>query len=289
MKVIDFKKYAAWRIKKGCIVSMQIGISSACFYPMETLDSLKLLGEHGVKMSEIFMNSFSELKKEYVNELFAVKDYYGMQIPSIHPFTSEFEPFMFFTDYKSRVDDALDFYKQYFEAGERLGAKFLVFHGDKKGSKTSIETYAERYSRLYELGKSYSITVCQEDVPRCRCSNIEFILELKRLLGDNLAFVADFKQAIRSGMDVEEMIKAMGKNLCYVHASDSSKDCDCLAPSKGNADFEKLIGMLIKYTNVQDMMIELYSKNFSGIDEVVDSLGFLKEKAAIAESRAQIL
>lgn len=257
---------------------MKTGISSSCFYPKDTCESLKLLGEHGVKNSEIFLNTFSELDDSYVSELEKVKEYYGMNIPSIHPFTSGIEPMLFFTEYKKRLLDGLDLYSRYFEAAQRLGAKILVFHGDKKGSPTSNEIYAERYLALYELGQKYSVTVCQEDVPRCKCSDIEFILDMKRYLGEKVAFTADFKQAIRSGMDVEEMIRAMGDRLLHVHISDSAPGQDCLAPSKGNADFDKLLGLLVECSNAQNIMIELYSKNFSGIDELIDSLDFLNKK-----------
>lgn len=52
---------------------MRAGISSSCFYPTDTLESLKLLGEHGVLNSEIFLNTFSELKDDYTDELCRVK------------------------------------------------------------------------------------------------------------------------------------------------------------------------------------------------------------------------
>ena len=257
---------------------MQTGISSACFYPKQPHESLELLGSHGVKNSEIFLNTFSELKSDYILKLKEIKEYYGMKIPSIHPFTSEFEPFLFFTGYEKRTEDALDFYKAYFEAAQCLGAEYFIFHGDKKQSFSEEGVYAERYLMLYELGKKYGVTVCQENVPRCRCSSIEFISNMKRQLGENVAFVADFKQAIRSGMDIEEMIRTMGKQLVHVHISDSTDECDCLAPSKGNADFDRLLSAILKYASVENIMIELYSKNFKTVDEVVDSLDFLNKK-----------
>ncbi len=264
---------------------MKTGVSSACFYPMETLESLKLLGEHGVKNSEIFFNTFSELKPNYIKELCAVKSAYGMQTASVHPFTSGFEPFMFFTDYHGRVEDSLELYKYYFEAAQRLNAEFFVFHGDRKGSSATTELYAERYSMLYDLGQSYSVTVCQENVPRCRCSNIDFILDLKRVLGDKVAFTADFKQAIRADMDIEEMICAMGKQLKHVHISDSDAEHDCLAPSKGNADFDRLLSALMEYSSAENIIIELYSKNFSGINELVNSMSFLNLKLLSLEKK----
>lgn len=198
-----------------------------------------------------------------------------MYIPSIHPFTSGMEPMMFFSEYERRIDDGLELYKKYFETAQKLGAGILVFHGDKKDSAISVGEYAERYSKLYELGKSYNVTVCQENVPRCRCSNIGFISELKRVLGDDVKFVADFKQAIRSEMDVGEMIRAMGKNLLHVHISDSTDRCDCLAPSKGTADLKGLLKLIEECSSAQNAMIELYSHNFSGIDEVIASLQYL--------------
>lgn len=43
------------------------GVSSACFFPLETADSVKILSEWHIPNIEIFFNSFQELKDGYLN------------------------------------------------------------------------------------------------------------------------------------------------------------------------------------------------------------------------------
>ena len=66
---------------------MQIGISSSCLYPMQTEEALRTVGELGAKTAEIFFNSYSELKKPLLNEIKNIKEYYGINVRSIHPFS----------------------------------------------------------------------------------------------------------------------------------------------------------------------------------------------------------
>ena len=40
---------------------MNIGASSSCFYPLETEKSLLLVGKAGIRITEVFFNSPSEL------------------------------------------------------------------------------------------------------------------------------------------------------------------------------------------------------------------------------------
>ena len=46
---------------------MNFGASIACFYPMDTELSLRKIGELGIKNTEIFFNTFSELEVAYFN------------------------------------------------------------------------------------------------------------------------------------------------------------------------------------------------------------------------------
>ena len=48
---------------------MVTGISTSCFYPLETEKALALLVEAGAKNGEVFLNSFSELEEPYLRAL----------------------------------------------------------------------------------------------------------------------------------------------------------------------------------------------------------------------------
>ena len=45
---------------------MKIGLSTGCFFPQETDKALERAGKLGVKYAEIFFNTHSELKEEYL-------------------------------------------------------------------------------------------------------------------------------------------------------------------------------------------------------------------------------
>ena len=121
-----------------------IGVSTACFYPMKTEDPLKLLGESGFEIAEVFLNSFSELEDGYLYELRRIAEYYGMRISSVHPFTCFPEGFLLFSEYERRFQDGVEFYKRYCNAANILGGKFIVPHGDGERNKLPIELVAER-------------------------------------------------------------------------------------------------------------------------------------------------
>ena len=53
---------------------MRIGISTASLYPMRTEEALLFLCKNGVKVTEIFFNSFDELKPENVRRLKCTAD-----------------------------------------------------------------------------------------------------------------------------------------------------------------------------------------------------------------------
>ena len=50
-------------------IFVNIGASSACFYPLETEKSIVRAGETGVKTIEIFMNADSEFEPAFVKNM----------------------------------------------------------------------------------------------------------------------------------------------------------------------------------------------------------------------------
>lgn len=255
---------------------MDFGVSTACYYPLYTELAFETLAKAGVKIQEIFFNSPCELQKEYVGDLCKLKDAYGVQVPSIHPFTSGFEPFLLFSGYSRRFYDGLAFYERYLEAAEALGAHILVIHGDRKESRIPNTLYFERFSMLVELGRKYGVTVCQENVCRCKSFDPAFIREMKRELGEDAAFVLDVKQCVRAGVDVFDMLAAMGEKMFHLHISDHTDGQDCLAPGKGDFDTARLLRELPP--SVGSVVIELYRCNFEGEAELLTSLQFLESE-----------
>ena len=240
---------------------MRFGISSSCFYPLETERSLELIGQTGAKLTEVFFNAPSELHGPLLRELCDIRDRFGMQIAAIHPFMSFAEDFYLFSDYERRFFDSLDFYKYFFSAGQALGASLFVLHGARH-LHIEKERYAERLFRLNETAKPFGLRVAHENVVHYVGESPGFMAFLQKHLGDDFQMVLDLKQARRAGEDPFAFIDRVGKSIVHVHISDGDDLHDCLPPGTGTFDFSRLFSALDSIGYNGAYMIELYRRNF---------------------------
>jgi sugar phosphate isomerase/epimerase len=254
---------------------MFIAISTACLYPLQTEKSMQALLEQGFRHFELFANSESEFGCEFIELLKGKLNRYAADVYSVHLFTSGFEPVMFFSNYKRRLDDSIEQYKRYFSAAKKLGASVVVLHGDRFEGVLDVEEYCERFSMLTKAAKDEGVIIAQENVSRCKSRSVQFIKSMREIAGDgSFKFVLDLKQAIRSQADPFEMLNAMGTDIINVHISDSDREHDCLLPGKGNFDFDRLLVKLGELGYKGPLIIEVYRQNFIHLDEVVESLQF---------------
>lgn len=255
---------------------MKIGMSSSCLYPMTVEDSLKTVGELGAKTAEIFFNSYCELKKPIINELRAIKDYYSMDIRSIHPFTSAYEPVLLFSGYKRRLLDGIEFYKNYFEAANEIGAKAVVLHGGKAYTDIEPEEYAESYILLNNAAIEAGVHIAHENVRDHLCANPLFMKRLADCVGDEFRMVLDIKQCRRSGESEFNFINLLGDKIYQVHISDAAEGRDCLAPGAGRYDFRRLFDALALAGYNESALIELYRHNYGEPEELKTAKSYLE-------------
>lgn len=250
---------------------MITGMSSSCFYPLESEKSLQICGELGFTNVEIFVNTYTELIEPLKSEFKKIKEYYGLNICSIHPFTSFAESTVIFGTYKRRFEDGLEFYKKYFEFASYLGAEYLILHGAKIGPYADNEEYFERYARLYSIGKDYGITVSQENVVNYRSESVDFIKRMSDYLKDDFSMTLDLKQCRRAGESPIDFVNSVGDKIHHVHLSDFSEHSDCLPPFEGEENFNTIIKALNSKGYKGKYIIELYSKNFEKRQQIVDA------------------
>ncbi len=256
---------------------MEIGASSSCFYPLETEKAFKEICDLGFQCSEIFFNSYSELNPAFLKELKAIKDGYGIDVASVHPYASFSEGYDFFSRYERRFFDGVENYKRFFEAASFLGARFIVMHGSKGRIDVPKEEYAERYFKLSEKAREAGVTLTHENVVNFSGESPEFMAFMKKNLGESFKMVLDIKQARRAGVDPMEFLKIMGKNIVHVHLSDCSGEKDCLPPSEnGLFDFKKLFSAFKNEGYKGKFIIELYSDSFKNKEEIKKSEEYLK-------------
>lgn len=257
---------------------LNIGVSTACFYPKYTEKAVNDIINMGVDVMEIFFNSDSELCDNFINKLnFTI--YNKCKVVSIHPFTSGFEPFLIFSKYDRRFKDAVIYYNKYFKAAKKLGSKIIVLHGDlaNKAINISDELYFERYKTLYRCARKHGIYLAQENVNLYKSQSPKFIKEMSDYLKNEVRFVFDIKQSVRAGFDPFDMLESMGEKLIHIHINDHDEVNDCLLPGDGKMDYKKLNSMLkyFKYNN--SLIIEVYRSNFDNINQIKRSVAFLKE------------
>lgn len=257
---------------------MNIGASTSNLYPLPIEESLDNILALGIRHTEIFFNAACELEAPFVEEMRRRLDAHGAVAHAIHPHTSFMEPHFLFSVYERRADEMVENYKRNFEAAARLGARYVVLHGDRAQSPLPLETSLERYERLYDLGATFGVRVAQENVVRFRAESLDYIRALRRHLGDKAAFVLDVKQTVRCGHAIEDVAEAMGDAIVHVHVSDHTAEQDCLLPGKGTFDYGRLRRILEARRYDGAVLLELYRRNFGEPCELQQAVAWLTER-----------
>lgn len=257
---------------------MKIGVSSSCYYPLETEKSLIRLGEMGVKTAEVFFNSPCELQGELFREICSIKSHYGIEVVSFHPFMSFAEGYFLFSNYERRFYDSLEtVYKPCFEAAAELGAKYVILHGARGRKTISDEAYAERFYKFNEEANRFGVSAAHENVVDYSGQSPQFMAYLQKMLGNSFHMVLDIKQARRTGVDYRQFIERLKKSIVHVHVSDFDAYSDCIPPkTNGLFNFPELFGLMESIGYNGKYIIELYSDSFQTDEELKQSYEYLK-------------
>ena len=256
---------------------MKIGISSACFYPdVLTEDSIKLMKNIGFDVGEVFLNTYSEYKDDFIEKLKEEKDKNNFYINSIHAFSAAFEPNLF-DKYKRRQRDMLKIFEMVCKGVKKLDAKYYNFHGMRLSNllNLDIKHVIDVYNELCYIASENEITLVQENVSWCMSSNTTFLKILKENCKYPLGYTLDIKQAYKSGGSPLKYIDIMKEDLMNVHINDRDEKNICLLPGNGNIKYEDIYGKLkdIGYNNVCN--IEVYKENYVDYSELKKSKDFL--------------
>lgn len=258
---------------------MEIGASTACFYPLETEKALQNVCDLGFSTTEVFMNSPCELEEVFVKNLKSIADNNSTKIVSVHPFSSFLESSCIFGDYQRRFNDFIGIYEKTCHAAALLGAGVVVIHGAVAKPKIPIpnERYFERFKMLIDIGKREGVTVCQENVNRFKSESIDFCKKMRDALGDDYHMVFDIKQTVRAGQDTFKFLEEFKNQIAHVHISDNGDLGDCLPPGKGSFDFQRLFNTLNGANYKGNYIIEIYSGSLDVAEELKESKAYLKK------------
>ncbi len=258
---------------------MDIGLSSACFYPLETEKSVIRACETGAKTIEIFMNAHSEFQPDFVKNMAEICKSNGVKVASVHTMGSFTESYHLFSSYKRRYFEAKETsFKRHFDVMHTLGAEILVMHGIKKPGSITDEEYFDRFGELIRMGKAEGLQVCQENVVHYRSESPEFLLRMGEYIGDDFNMVFDIKQSIRTGLNSFEFADKLHKYIKHIHISDHNNEKDCLVPCKnGNFDFKKFFDLMKSHNYQGDYIIELYENGYESDNELTNAMNELKK------------
>ena len=258
---------------------MDIGLSSACFYPLETEKSVVRACETGAKTIEIFMNANSEFQPAFVKKMAETCKSYGVKVAAVHTMGAFTESFHLFSSYKRRFFEAKDTsFKRHFDVMHTLGAEILVMHGIKKPGSIEDEEYFDRFGELILMGKAEGLKVCQENVVHYRSESPDLLLRMGEYIGDDFNMVFDIKQSVRTGVDPFEFAKKLHKYIRHIHISDHNIEKDCLVPCKdGTFDFARFLTMMKDLGYSGDYIIELYENGYESDNELTFAMETLKK------------
>lgn len=256
---------------------MKIGVSTGCFFPRQTVNALETVALTGAKYTEIFFNTDSELDEEYVYSLKNIADANGIQVVSVHPFTSAIETFMFWAKSDYKLSDSIKYYEKYFRACQILGTKYVVIHGCHISSEyMTMKKYTEILNLLSRKAREYGVYICQENVVKFKCGYIDNLIELKKYADSEIKFVFDIKQAVRAGQDIYSLIDIMGDRISHVHISDFNDSRNSLLPGQGIFDYGEMFEYISGKYDVEFALIEVYNENITEDYGLSQSLDLLK-------------
>jgi sugar phosphate isomerase/epimerase len=243
-------------------------------------EALPLLDELGVQNAEIFLTSFSEYEKPFV-EFLATK-IGKVKVNSVHALNTEFEPQLFSLNERVRTD-AYAWVDKVLDAARILNAPYYTFHGTSRvkrsthsGKNDNFPMMIEGFSRLVSHCQDKGVALCLENV-EWSTYNRPGVFEILAKEIPALRGVLDIKQARISEYPYEQYLTEMGERLAHVHVSDVKENGKLCLPGKGAFDFDTLIKRLKDVGFDGAILIEAYQDDYERVEELKDSCDYLNE------------
>ena len=259
---------------------MEIGLSTASYFQkMQIEDAIPDIGAHGVHVCEVFLNTFCEYEPPFVELLAERLSEANIRVFSVHPMSMQFEPQLFSIHPRQRAD-ALTIFERVLSAGKRLGATCYVMHGPARlfGGVKNIELarIAPIFVDLADRAAKYGIQLTLENVSWCVFNEPEFGARLQAMTGGVIKHTLDVKQAVRSGFDPMDYIRAVGEHIVNVHLCDATRlpsgGVRYDMPGFGEYDFVGMLNLLGEKGYSGPAFIEVYSDMYAEIPVLYESL-----------------
>ena len=263
------------------------GMSTATFFSKsQTEDTVKLIQSMGVEVCEIFLTTFSEYRREFIDTILP-RIGPKLEVHSIHTLNQQFEPELFNRAQRTR-EDCESFFRECAEAAARLNARSYTFHGQPRLKRLpyaiDYKWIAQRLKDLNAILSSYEGSRCKiayENVHWTFFNSPDFFRELKEY--SDVEVCLDIKQAMQSKYPLDEYLDVMADRLVTVHLCDYHEDGKLAVPGKGSFDFTGFFRKLIASGYDGPLLMELYAGNYETFDEVKASYEYLTKCLTVAE------
>ena len=257
---------------------MEIGVSTASLFMREyNEDAVATLDKLGARVCEVFLQSFSEYKREFAELLLKKKG--DLRVHSVHVCTMNYETELFSVNPRA-LNDVYPIFESVLCNAELLGADCYTMHGrariKKNGDYDDYKKAGERLAVLCDKAKKHGVEICLENVQWAFYDKPKFFSRVKAYAPD-LKGTLDVKQARLSGYGYGEYIDDMRENIKTVHLSDIDENGKIRLPGRGVFDFETLFKKLKDVGFCGDMLIEVYKNDYGEVREIAESLDFLRE------------
>ena len=256
---------------------MKIGISTAGLFPEKhTEEAAGIIKSLGADLTEVFYSTFYEYRPEFSKALAPVLS--GVEVNSVHVMPLHFEGNLFDTTRRVR-GDGFYWLDQAARSAQLLGCKNYTFHGFARvsgGDNDNMAFIGERIAEAHAFLKEYGINLCIENTARYAYNRPSFFRQIKNYCPE-LYGVFDLKQARRSGYPYSMYLKDMEGAIAYVHISDADINGQTCLAGKGIYDFTEIFKRLKGAGFDGNVIIEPYRTDYGGIEELKESLEYLKE------------
>ncbi len=257
---------------------MRIGISTSSFFnKVSTESTFDFLRQMNVDITELFLNTFIEYEKPFVDALIPRKG--AINVHSVHAQSLQFEPLLFNSNARVRAD-AENLFRKICYAGFAMGAKYYTFHGpfnikNEKKLKIDYDKLCYRINQLIDIAQGYGVRLSYENVSWTYASNPEFFKQVFSRC-PLLTATLDVKQALKAGINPIKFLNAMEGRVATVHICDYGKNSTQL-PGDGKYNFKKFFKELVNRGINAPIFIEAYSRDYNDLNELWDCYNNMKQ------------
>ncbi|MBO5926929.1 MAG: sugar phosphate isomerase/epimerase [Clostridia bacterium] len=256
---------------------MEIGVSTATLFKRKfNEDALQVLNEIDARVCEIFLCTYQEYTPKFAKLLKERKG--NLTVHSIHTLNTHFEPQLFGASPRA-VEDAYEIMKNCLNTAKLLGAKNYTLHGIarfKRNAKyNNYEDIGKKMQKLVDFCNNFGVALCLENVEWAYYNHVGFYDKIKPYC-NGLKTCLDIKQARVSTYSYVDYINEMKDSINTVHLSDVDNLGKICLPGKGSFDFKDLFKRLKDYNFNGNMLIETYYEDYNEIEEIKESLYYLR-------------